>query len=363
MNFSRDELYGLIWSRPSFAQLEITKNCNQSCVFCFDGCSSGESYDDLSLDEWKRIIDKLRPLGVHTLHFSGGENFMFRGFAGLLKYAKQRGFFTHVNTNGTFSIKETLPYTDEYVFSVHGTREVHDAVTQNTGSFDRIEKNIGRANEYGVRADINSVLIRENAGCMAEMFRYFEDRFKIEKYSFTLAARSLIGKQFEQHELELDGDTYEWYTSLLDTAGRDRLTLKHGMYALYDYDIEAEPKSILYMPVCAAGKDKIIVKHDGSVYPCNYFQSDEYFCGNILTGDVFEIWNNGRGYRPFRKLILDDSIDPKCGGCSKKPKCFGGCRVWTKSFVERGEFSGERDFRCALGNAFAGDRDNVQVQP
>lgn len=355
MSFSKNEIYGLMWSRPSFAQLEITKNCNQSCIFCFDGCSDRERYSDLSLDDWKEIIDKLKPLGIHTLHFSGGENFMFSRFAELLKYSKQQGFFVHVNTNGTFSIKETLPYTDEYVFSVHGTREIHDAVTCNSGSFEQIEKNIKLANEYGVRVDINSVLIKENIDCMADMFRYFEERYKIEKYSMTLAAKSLTGQCFDSHELELNDETYSEYTSLLDLVGHDRLTLKHGMYTIYDYDMASEPKSVQYMPICAAGKDKIIVKHDGSVYPCNYFQTDEYYCGNILTDDVIEIWNNGRGYRPFRELILSDGIDSKCDGCEKRPKCMGGCRVWTKSFIEKGEFSNERDIRCALGNAFAGD--------
>lgn len=58
--FTRKELMSLIWQHPSLAQLELTRNCNQKCSFCFQGCQLNKNYQDLSLDDWKIIINKLK---------------------------------------------------------------------------------------------------------------------------------------------------------------------------------------------------------------------------------------------------------------------------------------------------------------
>ena len=141
-------------------------------------------------------------------------------------------------------------------------------------------------------------------------------------------------------------ELYEEYLKELRLIGRDRLTLKHGLYTLFDYNPNLDPTTPLPMPICAAGKDKIIIKHNGDVYPCNFFQTNEYLCGNVLKDDILDIWKNGKGYIPFRSMILANHLPSNCKGCSYQLKCFGGCRLWTKEYREKGLISYEQDFRC-----------------
>ena len=46
--FSKTELHQLMWKKPNFAQIELTRNCNQSCIFCFANCMAGVKVKDKS---------------------------------------------------------------------------------------------------------------------------------------------------------------------------------------------------------------------------------------------------------------------------------------------------------------------------
>ena len=90
--FSKEELHHLMWKKPSFAQIELTRNCNQSCIFCFANCKAGVKEKDSSLEKWKQTVDKLEKLGVSKIHYTGGENFLYPYFTEILQYTKEKGF-------------------------------------------------------------------------------------------------------------------------------------------------------------------------------------------------------------------------------------------------------------------------------
>ena len=88
--FSKKELINLIWSRPNFAQVELTRNCNFRCKFCFENCDAKEVYEDKLPGMWKIVVDDLYNLGIKKIHFSGGENFLYPHFTEILKYSKEK---------------------------------------------------------------------------------------------------------------------------------------------------------------------------------------------------------------------------------------------------------------------------------
>ena len=179
--FSRNEIADLIWEKPYFTQIELTRNCNFSCKFCFENCDYGKKYEDKSLDEWKDVIDGLYSLGVKHLHFSGGENFLYKYYKELLHYAKQKGFRVLVNTNGYFDITNVLDCVDDFVFSVHGYKYVHDEIVNKKGAFDKVEKNIEIAINANKNVSINSVLIKENLNDYLNLYNYFYEKYKNKK--------------------------------------------------------------------------------------------------------------------------------------------------------------------------------------
>ena len=102
---------------PFFAVWEITSNCNMKCDFCNRWRYSSKHYPhELKTNECYDIIDQLSEIGVGIINFGGGEPLMRQDFPSILKYAKENGMITLINTNGYFlkdkidSIKNNVDY-------------------------------------------------------------------------------------------------------------------------------------------------------------------------------------------------------------------------------------------------------------
>lgn len=349
-DFSKRELVNLIWSRPNFAQIELTRNCNFKCKFCFENCDVKDKYEDKPVEMWKKVIDNLHELGLKKLHFSGGENFLYPHFKEILKYSKEKGFVNLINTNGSFNIERILNYLDEFVFSLHGYKELNDEITGFKGSFDLTVKNIERALKAGKKVSVNTVLIKDNFNKYDKLYTYLSNKFENLTYSPTIAIPCYTGKKFDSLNIPINEENMNKYLTYINKIGREKLVYKHGLYGLLGRD-----EKQMHMPVCAAGKSKLIIKYNGDVYPCNFFQTDEFLCGNVFKQNVKEIWNEGKGFKKFRLYYLDNDLPKECMNCKKHNNCFSGCRAWTNSYMNQdANVKKEGDVRCGVINAYVG---------
>src|SRR5258708_30856705 len=74
-------------SRPMYAKLVVTDDCNLTCSYC-DEYTPGAPI--IPLDEMKRRIDKLDELGVQVYDFLGGETMMHPDIAELVRHTKSK---------------------------------------------------------------------------------------------------------------------------------------------------------------------------------------------------------------------------------------------------------------------------------
>lgn len=348
--FTKKELIELIWSRPNFAQVELTRNCNFRCKFCFENCDVKDKYEDKPPEMWKNVIDNLYDLGIKKIHFSGGENFLYPYFEDILKYSKEKGFINLINTNGSIDISSIINYSDEFVFSLHGYKEVNDEITGFKGSFKRTIENIEKAFKSGKKVSVNTVLINENFENYEKLYSYLEEKFDNLTYSPTMAIPCYTGKKFDSLSIPINKENMEKYLSYVRKIGKDKFVYKHGLYGLL-----GKEEKIMQMPVCAAGKSKLIIKYNGNVYPCNFFQTEEFLCGNVFTEDLKDIWKNGKGFNKFREYYLKDKLPEECANCKKHDNCFSGCRAWTNSYInQNAKVEEEGDVRCEIINAHVG---------
>lgn len=347
--FTKNELLELSWEKPIFAQIEITQNCNQTCIFCFKNCRADQVYQNLNQDQWKKVFLKLKNLGVQTLNFSGGESFVYPNFIDLVKWCKNSGFEIVINTNGTFDVREIQDDVKEIIFSIHGLHQLHDKMVGLHGAFDMVEKNFSAINNKKEKASINMVVVAENFGQIYDVYHYFNSKFGLYKFSAQIAIATSYGAESAQY-LTLDKENFNEYLSVLKKIAPEQLTLRHGM-RIYLNDEGFYQSDLIQLPICAGGKFKIIVEDDGKVYPCNFLKTEEFYCGNIVEEDEFNLWKNGKGFIRFREFILKEKTEAKCKSCIKHDKCFAGCRVW----ANKGGFDYECDKRCEIGNAYVGN--------
>lgn len=77
--------------------LNITKRCNQRCVFCFEG--DRETWSEPTLADVERLLRE--SAATHGLViFMGGEALLRRDILDVVRYAKSRGVALHAFTNG-----------------------------------------------------------------------------------------------------------------------------------------------------------------------------------------------------------------------------------------------------------------------
>lgn len=90
---------------PMRVEWELTFQCNQKCLFCFN--ADQKSPKELNFEKIKIIIDKLEKNRVFSIVFSGGEPFLHPEIDSVIKYLSQKKFKVTILTNGTL-ISENL---------------------------------------------------------------------------------------------------------------------------------------------------------------------------------------------------------------------------------------------------------------
>jgi MoaA/NifB/PqqE/SkfB family radical SAM enzyme len=72
---------------PRFASLFVTRKCNCRCSYCK---SVNQPFADITLEQWKAVIDRLHAWGVRMFSLTGGEPLMRHDIKEIIEYIAQR---------------------------------------------------------------------------------------------------------------------------------------------------------------------------------------------------------------------------------------------------------------------------------
>lgn len=159
-------------SIPAQAVLELTYRCNLRCVHCYVDLDEA---DELTLEEWKGIIDQLKAAGTIYLLLTGGEATMRDDFLEIATYARRSGFFVGFLTNCTLltsdmarAIADLKPFA--ITTSLHGaSAATHELVTRLSGSFERTLEGIKLLVDYGLVPLVQTLVMKSNLNELAQI--------------------------------------------------------------------------------------------------------------------------------------------------------------------------------------------------
>lgn len=84
-----------------FCNYWTTYRCNSKCGFCKIWKDDKlKEKQDATFKDASRNIDDLKKIGVNTIDFTGGEPLLNKELPDILSYAKEKGFFVKLSTNG-----------------------------------------------------------------------------------------------------------------------------------------------------------------------------------------------------------------------------------------------------------------------
>jgi radical SAM protein with 4Fe4S-binding SPASM domain len=171
---------------PVTAQIELTYRCAMNCIHCYcNGYSDGK---ELTVEQWKNILDQLHKEGCLYLTLTGGEPFDKEGFWDIYDYAKKKGFITTVFSNGLSLTDEdiehfvTSPPLSLEITLQGVTKEVFEKVTQKQGSFEKVMENIQKLVTKKVPLVLKTVLLKENKHEIFKVKKFVENLLGPKKF-------------------------------------------------------------------------------------------------------------------------------------------------------------------------------------
>lgn len=316
--------------------------CNLNCAYCFyrDEAKHREVPDRGFMDEktLDNIIKKAFSFAEKSVSivFQGGEPTLI----GLDFYKKvvekEREYnqknltvFNSVQTNAYALDSAFAPFFHDNGFlvgvSLDGNKDINDffrASASGGGSFSSVQANIRALEKSKVEFNILSVVTKQTA-CHAEQAYNF---FKKSGYKYLqfIPCLDLIENKNEKPPFALGDKEYgDFLIRLFDLWYADLIRGEAPSIRLFDNIIlmlrGKEPEICSSKGVCS---EQYVFEADGSVYPCDFYATDEYLLGNI-NRDSFEDFDSKRSETGF--IARSQNKNGKCTECEFFPFCRNGC--------------------------------------
>jgi radical SAM protein with 4Fe4S-binding SPASM domain len=305
---------------------EITSQCNQACVFCYNVWldNDANATQDADKDKVTRILDNaLAHTEAEWLTFAGGEPLLSPNLPHAIAYARDN--FPHIKlgvaSNGQLATKNILEeLTAAGIMGVEIPLHTHDkdafqAITGG-GSSTKAREAIAHAAACGLYVTVPMTLTAQTSNDIDETIE-----LAILLGAHRVALNRFIPTGRGKVKLCQNSITDEQLKRLLRIANEcaERLDFKVSV------TIPVEPCLIphseypmLEFAPCVCGKDKWTIGPDGTLRTCE--QNNESL-GSLLTTDAHHLMN-----QQYIQDFHQNTRFPHCHKCTDLPACGGGCR-------------------------------------
>jgi MoaA/NifB/PqqE/SkfB family radical SAM enzyme len=267
-------------------------HCNQKCLHCYAaGQPLGESAE-LSTEEWKEILTRLRRANIPQVTFTGGEPTLRSDLPELVEAAQW--FVTRLNTNGRLLKPELCrQLRDASLDSVQVTLYAADEDTHNTlvgapGFRDTLQ-GIRNAVAAGLIVSVNTPLCSLNTDYAATLRLARSLGVRYATCSGLIPSGNAEGAESRATALTAPELT-EILRRAADTARELEMELDFTSPGWLD-EAALHGMGLHLIPSCGACLSNMAVAPDGTVVPCQSWLGGVTL-GHILTDSWEAIWNS-----------------------------------------------------------------------
>lgn len=269
---------------------ELTYRCQAQCIHCYnpgatrnDDERNGRSdIEELSLNDYYRIIDDLCDNGLASATITGGDPFMHPYTWQILDYLYKKDVAVSVYTNGLGLIGKEERLASYYPYKVQcslysGDPEVHDKITRTKGSWQRTVRVMDSLHELGVPIDVACPLMQTN------LKTYFGVKPYVRKYGSSLAfdvmlTDSIEGDKCVSKHLRLTPEQLS--VVLLDEDVIQHINIDKV------HDDSPVDRKFLNAPPCGAASSSFCINPNGDITPCCSFHK---ILGNVKQNNIRQI--------------------------------------------------------------------------
>ena len=332
----------------------VSSACNMRCTYCFyrDVSSHRETafQEILTMDTAEKILAALSEYaeGSCTIAFQGGEPTLigldfYQEFMEREKIYTRPGLQFHhaIQTNGYCIDEKWARFFAENKFlvglSFDGPSKLHNANRRGADGKETYSRALHAAQlleKCAVTYNILCVLTGKNARSIQQIYQFFK-RQGFQWLQF-IPCLEPLGQRRGEESYHLSSQVYgQCLVTLFDLWYQD---LKSGRYiSIRHFDnwlsmlMGREAEACSMRGRCS---NQIVIEADGSIYPCDFYATDEWRMGAIGERPLGELLESAE-WKRF--LQLSDCLPEECRRCDYYFLCRNGCRR-DRSWNEQGEY-------------------------
>lgn len=317
--------------------LELTYNCNLRCPFCY--ITEERPKNELSAEEWIKIIDQIPPFSVVT--FCAGEVLLKKDFDIIFKKASEKFRKVTLISNGILLNEKNIDLLIKHKLfllsvSFDGYKENHDKNRNCKGLWNIVHNNLEQFNEErkyknSPMLDIKTCVLNEN---LEDLPLLYKEAIKLNAQFFSLTflrkqclrQNSKLSDEFttEFYQTEYPIEPYfdinkfkEIYKELESISKTTKTTLRYaprfnprndGDNIERYFNAKNTDITELYHP-CKIPMTTIFITQEGFVYPCL-----SYKVADLKEMSIKEAINTPK-FKCFRKNLYYSKLFTACQTC------------------------------------------------
>jgi len=307
-------------SAPIRMDLALTFRCQNDCPHCYAG--GPHETEEMNTENWKRVLNKMKELGIFIATFTGGEPTLREDLPELIAHAQKIGIVTGLVTNGRrlkdkdfVSTLEKAGLDFAQVTLESSNPEIHDEMTGSRGSWQETIEGIRNLIPTTIYTTTNTTLTKLNAAGFLETLDLVNS-MGVKAFGCNGLIHSGKGSLFAEENALRPDELKSMLQEVQEKASH--LAMDFLWYTPTRY-CELNPVSLgLGVKSCTASGMNMCIGPSGDVYPCqSYFQS----LGKFLGTDWKAIWNH-----PLSKRLRAREYAPEdCENCPELSVCGAGC--------------------------------------
>ena len=307
---------------PLWLLAEVTYKCPLHCVFCYNPVDYTRYGEELSTEDWLRVLRQGRELGATQLGFSGGEPLVRDDLEIMVSEARKLGYYSNLITSGVgLNEKRIAAFKEGGLDHIQlsfqdSTREMNDFLSS-TKTFELKQKVAKLIKQYDFPMVFNCVLHRHNIDHVQQILEMAE---AMDAEYVELANTQYYGWAYVNRDQLLPTREQLKRAEEVTNQFRERVGNKMRIFFVVPDYYEERPKACMN----GWGALFLTVTADGLALPCHEARMLPGLAfPNVRDHDLRWIWYDSPGFNAYRG---DSWMKEPCRSCPEKVKDFGGCR-------------------------------------
>lgn len=297
----------------------VTYRCNLSCPYCFACELQSEYPQDITEQEFARLLHWMRNTSVASAAFIGGEPTLHPGLAEMVRQAAESGITVTLFTNALCEpelISRLTPYIANFVVN-YNSPEIYKADKQR----DLLHQNLGMLARTGSRITFSKNFAPDNTEYSELLTAAGQYGVKAVRYDISRPSASCTNDHFNYHEAAPLMQHVVRFVRECDSRG-----IKTGLDCCIRHcDLSPDERSYL---------ERVSMKFTGICHPSVDIHPDlsASYClplRHVAVPDVTVFPNCERLIHHFAAAVRPTRFEnspEECSSCSYfKKKCQGGC--------------------------------------